>query len=228
MGLAPRPEPRTPLILTSVAIDNRIPLGLRDEYVIIGDHIAYFWKTPEEFREVVRFLEVGLERGEFCVIFGPVEANLRVCKQLAEHGYACACLEGQGRLVVIPGQTSTANILTKIGRVFTEAIERGATLIRLLGNIGWGYHGWPDEKDLLEFEARVMFAAKQFPCVVVCMYDLGALSGRVILPGAFETHPLTFFRNLMRVNSRYVEADAFVAGLRADDVPERRRRSRRR
>jgi len=225
MGLTPPREPfaesrRTPLTPTPVCTDNRtIPLGLRDEYVTVGDHIAYFWETPEEFREAVRFLEVGLERGEFCVIFGHTEANRRVCERLAEHGYDCACLEGHGRLVIVPGQTSTAHMLATIGHVFTAALERGATLIRLLGNIGWGYQGWPDEKDLLEFEARVTCAAKQFPCVVVCMYDLGALSGRVILPGAFETHPLTFFRNLVRVNSQYVEADAFVAGLRADDAP---------
>jgi hypothetical protein len=121
-------------------------------------------------------------------------------------------------MVTVPGQTNAAQMLSTIAHVFTEALERGATLIRLLGNIGWGYDGWPDEKDLLEFEARVTSAAKQFPCVVVCMYDVGALSGRVMLHAAFETHPLTFFRNIVRVNSQYVEVDEFVAGLRADDA----------
>ena len=37
--------------------------------------------------------------------------------------------------------------------------------------------------------------AKQFTCAVVCMHDVGAPSGRVMLHGAFETHPLTF-RNM--------------------------------
>jgi hypothetical protein len=77
--------------------DNRIPLGLRDEYVAVGDHIAYFWETPEEVSEAVRFLEVGLERGEFCVIFGHTEGNRLVCEFLAERGYDRAYLEGQGR-----------------------------------------------------------------------------------------------------------------------------------
>ena len=92
MGLTPPREPfaeslRTPLTPTPVCTDNRtIPLGLQDEYVTVGDHIAYFWETPEEFREAVRFLEVGLERGEFCAIFGHTEANRRVCERLAEHG----------------------------------------------------------------------------------------------------------------------------------------------
>ena len=153
------------------------------------------------------------------MIFGHTEGNRRVCESLAARGYDCASLEGQGRLIIVPGQTNAAHMLSTIGQVFTEAVERGATLIRLLGNIGWGYHGWPDEKDLLKFEARVTDAAKQFPCVVVCMYDVGALSGRVILPGAFETHPLTFFRNIVRGNNHYVKVDEFLAGLRADDAP---------
>jgi hypothetical protein len=41
------------------------------------------------------------------------------------------------------------------------------------------------------------------------MYDVGAVSGRVILHGAFETYPLTFFRNVVRENDQYV-AGGFV------------------
>jgi hypothetical protein len=157
VGLAQRPEPfadslRTSVVSTPVYIDNRIPLGLRDEYVTVGDHIAYFWETSGEFSEAVGFLAVGLDRGEFCVIFGHTEGNRRVCESLAERGYDCAYWEGQGRLFIVPGETNAAHMLSTIGEVFTEALERGATLIRLLGNIGWGHHGWPDEKDLLEFE----------------------------------------------------------------------------
>lgn len=52
-------------------------------------------------------------------------------------------------------------------------------------------------------------AARQFSCVLVCMYDVGAVSGRVILHSAFETNPLTFFRNVVRENDPYV-AGGFV------------------
>ena len=208
-------QPSTPTFA-----DRRIPLGLRDEYVRVGDHIAYFWETPREFCEAIRFLEVGLEQDEFCVIFGHTEANRRVSELLAERGYDCTRLEAEGRLAIIRGQTTGAHILSTIDHVFTTALERGTTLIRLLGNIGWGHHDWPAERELLEFEARVTGAAKQFPCVVVCMYDVGALSGGVILHGAFETHPLTFLRNIVRTNSQYVDADEFVARFREDDMAQ--------
>jgi hypothetical protein len=76
-----RPEPsaddyRSSLTSTAKSPDRGIPLGLRDELVAAGDHIAYFWETPKDFREGVGFLDVGLERGDFCVIFGHADATL--------------------------------------------------------------------------------------------------------------------------------------------------------
>lgn len=217
-----RPEPsaddyRSSLTSTK-SPDRGIPLGLRDELVAAGDHIAYFCETPKDFREGVGFLDAGLERGDFCVIFGHADANRRVREVLAERGYDVSRLQNQGRLAIVDGQTTAAKLLSTIGDVFTDALERGATLIRLLGNIGWTHTGWPDEVDLLEFEARVTTAAKRFPCVVVCMYDVGAVSGRVMLRGAFETHPMTVFRNLLRRNTQFVDVDEFLAG--GVDAPE--------
>ena len=83
MQRAIRPEPsaddyRSSLTSTATSPDGGIPLGLRDELVAAGDHIAYFWETPKDFREGVGFLDVGLERGDFCVIFGHADANGRV------------------------------------------------------------------------------------------------------------------------------------------------------
>lgn len=181
-----------------------IRLGLQDEQVKVGDHIAYFWETADEFSAGVHFLEVGLDLGDCCVIFGHDEGNRRVRERLVDRGYNCDRLEARGSLIVVPGHPSASQMLENIATVFTAAINRGASLIRLLGNIGWGREGWPSELDILEFEAKVTGAAKQFPCVVVCMYDVRALPGRVLVHGAFETHPLTFCGNVMRQNTHYV------------------------
>ena len=199
-----------------MASDAQIPLGLHDEHGKVGDHIAYFWETPKEFFDGVRFLEVGLDLGDCCVIFGHDEGNRRVRERLVERGYSCDRLEAQGQIVVVPGKPIGSEMLEHIGGVFTAAVARGAKMIRLLGNIGWGRDGWPHEDDILEFEAKVTGAAKQFPCVVVCMYDVRALPGRVMVHGAFETHPLTFCGNVMRQNTHYVEVDQFLERLRKD------------
>ena len=200
--------------------DESVRLGLRDERVTVGDHIAYFWETEREFRDGVRFLEVGLDEGDFCVVFGHDEGNHRVCETLSAHGYDCALLKSRNRLAVIGGDPDAKQMLANIGSVFSRAVADGARLIRLLGNIGWGSEGWPHEDDILEFEARVTGAAKAFPCVVLCMYDVQSLPGRVMVHGAYETHPLTFCGNVMRQNTHYIEVDQFLSRLRKAEVAD--------
>ena len=47
------------------------------------------------------------------------------------------------------------------------------------------------------------------------MYDVHSLRGDILLQGAFETHPLTIRRNLLRENEHYVPLADFLAGLKA-------------
>ena len=85
--------------------NNTIPLGFRDENVAVGDHIAYFWETPAQFHEGVRFLELGLDGGDFCVIFGHDDANQRVREILIADGFNTRRFgESEGQLAVLQGQ----------------------------------------------------------------------------------------------------------------------------
>jgi DcmR-like sensory protein len=186
-------------------VEQRIELGIHDERAHVGDHIAYLWETDQEFEAAVGFLETGRREGDFCVIFGHDEANQRVVDALNRRGFDCARLQETKRLAIVGGHANGDAILENLGAAFATAVEDGAPLIRLLGNIGWNRGGWPAQDDLITFEARVTGAARQFPCVVVCMYDVSALPAAVLLHGALETHPLTFCRNVMRRNPYLVE-----------------------
>ena len=201
---------------TGASSPRLIRTGIRDEQVAVGSHIAYFWESDREFREAVRFLTEGLGAGDFCVIFGHDDANRRVCEVLTEEGYDCDALIRDNRICILSGHEDAGTMLGNIGAAFTKAIEDGATLIRLLGNIGWGRNAWPSERDILEFEGKVTAAAKAFPCVVVCMYDVRTLSGKVIVHGAFETHPLTICGNMLRENPLYLPFDEFLKRIDLD------------
>lgn len=187
-----------------------VPIGLRGEQVEVGAHIAFFWETEAEFRDAVRFLTEGLSAGDFCVIFGHEEANQQVCGVLEEQGLECGKLVKDNRLAILSGNKDADAMLTSIGATFAKAVEDGATLIRLLGNIGWGRDAWPSDRDILEFEGKVTAAAKAFPSIVVCMYDVRTLSGKVIVHGAFETHPLTICGNMLRENPFYLPFEDFL------------------
>lgn len=192
-----------------------IELGINGECVATSDHIAYFWETEEQFSEAIGFLEIGLRGKDCCVIFGHRDANDKVLAALESRGFTPKQLESQGRIRLLGGNPSGKDMLAEIGNCFQQAIEAGAPLIRLLGNIGWGHPDWPGELDILEFEAKVTEACKAFPCVVVCMYDVQKLSGRIMVHGAYETHPLTICGNVLRENPHHVSIDAFLTKVRA-------------
>jgi hypothetical protein len=191
-----------------------IPLGLRDESVNLGDHIAYFWESERQFEEAVGFLLLGIRNGDHVVVFGHDDANRKVVDVLRKRGIDTDHLQTSERLTVITGGPSGDRMLGNIGETFGRAVEAGCGCIRLLGNIGWSKPGWPDDLDILEFEAKVTGAAKQFPCVVMCMYDVASVSGTVMVHGAYETHPLTFCGNVLRENPFYIGVDEFLGRLR--------------
>jgi hypothetical protein len=193
---------------------GNIDLGLRDEKVKLGDHIAYFWENDGQFEEAVGFLLVGIRRGDHAVVFGHDEANEKVVELLRKKGLDTDHLQTSNRLTVITGGPTGERMLGTIGSTFQEAVESGCECIRLLGNIGWSKPGWPDDLDILAFESKVTGAAKKFPCVVMCMYDVASLSGNIMVHGAYETHPLTFVGNVLRENPFYVGVDEYLERLK--------------
>ncbi|HMJ17846.1 MAG TPA: MEDS domain-containing protein [Gemmatimonadaceae bacterium] len=193
-----------------------IDLGLRDEQINLGDHIAYFWESERQFEEAVGFLLVGIRNGDHIVVFGHDDANKKVVDVLRKRGIDTDHLQTSERMTVVTGGPSGDKMLGNIGETFARSVERGCGCIRLLGNIGWSKPGWPDDLDILAFEAKVTGAAKQFPCVVMCMYDVASVSGTVMVHGAYETHPLTFCGNVLRENPFYVGVDEFLERLKAE------------
>jgi hypothetical protein len=170
-------------------MSDAIDLGIRGQKAHPCDHIAYFWESNEEFAEGVGFLETGLRQQDHSVIFGHPEANRRVLQILADRGFDEGALKG--RVSVLGGKPVASDMLAEIGSTFQKAVDAGARLIRLLGNIGWGHPDWPAENSIMEFEAQVTNACRNFPCVVMCMYDVRSLSGKIVVAAGIKTHPLT-------------------------------------
>lgn len=204
--------PRRP-VFRAERIPGAVDLGIHQQSAFPGDHIAYFWENDDEFAAGVKFLEVGIEAGDHCVIFGHDLANARV-RSILQSKFDCDDLEDCGKLTVIGGRPEGAELLRVIAQDFEAALGKGAKMLRLLGNIGWGKPNWPEEDAILEFEATVTDAVRNLPSLVVCMYDVRAVPGRAMFRGAFETHPITICRNVLRENPHYVPASEFIASLK--------------
>ncbi len=188
-------------------------------------HVGYFWNTEEEFADGVTFLEVGLRGTDHGIIFGYDAANREVCRILESRGLDLTRLSAEGRLTILSGRPDVNRMLQEIGQAMDGARAHGAGLVRLLGNIGWHQPDWPDEEALLRFEAQVTEAAKQFPCVIVCMYDVAGLPGTIVHHGGLGTHPHVVCNGRADHNPQYITTDVFLRRIEAvaGALAERRR-----
>ncbi|HZQ93256.1 MAG TPA: MEDS domain-containing protein [Terriglobales bacterium] len=191
-----------------------ITLGITDDPIELGTHVIHFWETQEEFRRGVRFLEIGLRDRDHGVLFGHEEANERVLRLLRNAGIDVGELIASGRLRVLPRELQTSETLVAIEGAFKDAMRQNASAIRYLGNLGAGNRPWPGGEDgVLELEARVTGLAKRFPCVMVCMYEVKALSGRMVMKGGFHTHPWVVCGHALHANSLYIPESQFLGSL---------------
>jgi len=197
-------------------ISTEILLGITNDVVDLGSHLIYFWQSDEEFAMGVRFLEPGLLGEDHCIVFGHDEATARVYRLLQAKGFDTESLTQQRRITLLRREAPAGTTLSDIEDVFKAAIRAGAPAIRYLGNLGFGQAPLPGKgiEDVLELEARVTNLAKRFPAVVVCMYDVNTLPGRLILKGGFQTHPVAVCGDHLIDNAYYIPEEDFLREIR--------------
>ena len=193
---------------------GKIALGITDDEVPLGSHLIHFWHTDDEFKRGVRFLELGIaDESQYCVLFGHDEANQRVLEVLRASGCDLARILRDGRLVILRRESSASGTLSKIDAAFSDAVDKGATAIRYLGNLGMGQAPLPGRgaDEVVELESGATVLANRYPSVIVCMYDINTVSGRLVLDGGFGTHPLAVCRGALRHNPYYATDNKSIA-----------------
>jgi hypothetical protein len=196
--------------------ERSVPLGIADIFAAPGDHIGYFWEDDQEFDATAGFLAAGLEREEVCVLLGHDAANARVLAGLERRGLPPDDMRRRDRFHTVSGQQPSDDVLREIDDRVRAAVDDGVPMVRVLGHLGWEHPGWPADPEILSLEARVTDAVRNLPSVVLCAYDVRGLSGRRLLLGGLECHPLTLRRATLRQNEHYVAAEHVLERLSAD------------
>jgi hypothetical protein len=192
---------------------DRIALGITEDEVPLGSHLLYPWRTEVEFERGVRFLELGMaNESHSCVLFGHDEANQRVMEVLRKKSGDLDRVVGQGRLAILRREAPASATLADIEAAFSTAVRTGARAIRYLGNLGMGQVPLPGRgaDEVVELEGGATALALRYPCVMVCMYDVNTVSGRLLLNAGFATHPLTVWRDALRQNPYYANEEVPV------------------
>ena len=189
---------------------DKIALGITDDEVPLGSHLIHFRGTDGEFERGVRFLELGVDdKSQYCVLFGHDEANERVLQILLKTGRDLDRVIREGRLIILRRESSAPATLASIDAAFSKAVGKGAIAIRYLGNLGMGRAPLPGRgaDEVVELESGATTLADRYPCVIVCMYGINTVSGRLVLDGGFGTYPLAVCRGTLRQNPYYTTAD---------------------
>ncbi len=189
---------------------RQIPVGITDDNVALGSHLIYFWENDADFERGVRFLYPGIGKNEHCIAFGHVEALEKVQAALRAQGFDPDELVRNRQLTILRRQAAAEATLSDISDVVQAAVRAGATAIRFLGNLGMGRDPLPaGEDDVLELESKVDALISSLPCVIVCMYDVRTLSGRLITKGGLQTHHLAVCSHGVKQNPYYApDSDA--------------------
>jgi hypothetical protein len=194
---------------------RRVPLGITEDEVELGSHLVYFWENETEFRRGVRFVEAGLRSRDLCIVQGHEEAIARSLAVLRNDGFDIEDLIAKNRLLLVRRQHAAQRTLTDLAAALEAATRAGAPAIRILGNLGFGRDPLPaGENDVIELEARATAVISRFPCVLICMYEVRSLPGRLMMKGGMENHPLTVCNDGLCENPHYRPEDQVLRQLR--------------
>jgi len=178
-------------------LPDKIALGITEDEVALGSHLIHFWQNEEEFERGVRFLELGIENeSQYCVLFGHEEANQEVLEILRKK---------YPDLDRVIREGSASEMLANIEAAFAAAVRKGATAIRYLGNLGVGQAPLPGRgtDEVIQLENGATLLGRRYPCVIVCMYDVNTVSGRLLLNAGFGTHDLAVWGHALTQNAYF-------------------------
>src|SRR5688572_5623357 len=162
-----------------------VELGIEDETVFAGDHLAYFYETELEFQNAFGFVETGLRGTDHCILFGIPADTERMMAVLRQRKWDTASMMAEGRLSILQPELTCDGTVEAVSRHFERALAAGASFIRFLGNAAVGQKGWPSEEEFYKLEATVSVATRELPCVAICMFDLRTQPARSIVKAAF-------------------------------------------
>jgi hypothetical protein len=194
---------------------REVPLGIADGTVPLGSHMVYFWQDETEFRKGVKFLEAGLANNEHCVIQGHQEAIDLTLRILREDGWDPDQLIGAKRVTLWIRGKYAGDTMQDLSLIVEAATRAGAPAVRMFGNLGRGKEALPGgEDDILELEAKTTTLISHLPCVLVCMYDVRTISGRLVLKGGMQSHPLQLCEDGLHHNQQYIPEEKFLPTIR--------------
>ena len=192
---------------------ERIALGFGDLHADAGDHIGHFYRTIDEWKElVIPFLRLGLEGDDKCVcVVSQGAPEEEVLAGLETQGIDTKSALSSGQLIVTPGRSETGEMKRLLTSSIEEIPER-FRFLRWVGDMTWSHKKMPTSEALMEWESACN-VVEDAPVVFLCQYELSQFLGNVVVD-ALKTHPLCIMGSAIHRNPYYEEPEAFLDHIR--------------
>jgi hypothetical protein len=200
-------------------VSKTIEFGIPGLALEEGDHVCAFYRGPTERDDLlVPYLLEGLAAGEKCTCVmdscGP-EAMLPLLAPRCDLGDS---LEN-GRLDLLSSRDSyllgggfvlgsmIAFWRTRVG----AALTNGFAFARSAGEMTWALRAVPGVDNLVSYESELNRFLPEYPQVILCLYDLAAFSGDLVID-IVKTHPKLLVGGAIVENPYYLDPDEFLTG----------------
>jgi hypothetical protein len=194
-------------------------LGVAGLTLLEGDHVCAFYRGIAERDELlIPYLRDGLASGDRCVCVVDACDPETVLARLGSVIDVAAPLAGRQLDVLssrdtylLGGGFSTDRMLDFWRTQVAAAIDDGGYhFARSVGEMTWALRDAPGVEALLGYESRLNRFLPEYPQVILCLYDLEAFSGDVIVD-ILKTHPKVLVGGSLIENPYYVEPDEYLA-----------------
>lgn len=157
-----------------------------------GMHLCGLYSSHEgQVRQALAFLSDGFPPGTVSYLVGGADTRNGILAALEQRHPGLALDMAEGRLVVGDYAPTTAHQLDWWETHMRDALHKGATSLRAIGDAG-GFARAVSREELVayevEFDQRI---SHRFPVATMCQYDVRLLAGPVILD-ALKAHPDCF------------------------------------
>jgi PAS domain S-box-containing protein len=180
-------------------------------------HVCSVCENSDERDAIaMRFLRVGVERGEKCLYVAERE-------QPAVRG----AMQAPGLEVTTWGETYLQGGVFEPERMWAywpqearEARAQGFSGLRCIAEVDWAARSAPGAARWMEYESRLGEVAKQSGCTLLCQYSR-ALFPPWMVRDVIRTHPLVIHRGTLCGNTYYEPPEDFLGPDRRSREVER-------
>lgn len=182
-----------------------------------GHICAFFTSRDEEYETLIPYIKEGVDAGEDVLNVLDTSrlrdhrARLEAASIPVDDGVGLASSEDT---YLAGGQFDMDRMVAFVRDHLERASARGR-FVRTAGWMDWLQRQAPGSERAMEYEARMNLLVPTFNCTFMCVYDLSALDGAIVVD-IMATHPYVILKGCIRENPFFIPPEIYLRELLAD------------